>query len=143
MIKRIEVKCPVCGNEEFIEIGQPYHCGMDTYIDDMTSYFACSLCGLVLRFAPEIVQGLLEREYLETDNGKKWSSLNRELKNLLSSISMLENNNKDLRERLKDDSRSVASDKQMKNELKENQSKLQAFKKKALEIEKEMEKLRK
>ena len=141
-MEKIKIKCPVCGNGEFLKIEPPYHCGMDTYIQEYTKYFACLKCGLVLRFAKDIVDNAIEQAFLETDNGKKWFSLDKELKNLSSSIRSLEKRNDDLHNRMKDDNRSVASDRQMRNELKENQNKLCELKKRCSEIEKEMEKLR-
>lgn len=142
-MEKFKIKCPVCGNEDFLEIEPPYYCGMDTYIEDCTEYYACSNCGLVLRFAKGVVDRKLEEEFLNTDNGKKWSSLNNELKRIISSSQELEKKNEYLNDRLKDDRRSVASDRQMRIDLKENQNKLRENKKRVLEIEEEMKKLRK
>ena len=136
------MKCPVCGKDEFVKIEKPYHEGMDTFINDYTNYIACTSCGLVLRFAKNHVDHLLEQEYLETADGKEWNSLRIKRDNLLKKLVELDARKKRLQEEAKDDRRTIARDKQIKEELSSVRSQIMSINKETNEIESSMKKIR-
>ena len=142
-MEKVTIKCPVCGNNEFVKIDRPYKEGMDTYIEDYTQYCACSKCGLVLRFAKQLVDQLFERDYLQTDNGKKWSQLNAETKRLNDLLKSLEQHKFNLLKEKKDDHRTIMRDKQIDDELKQVKERIQKTNDELKEKEALMVKLRK
>ncbi len=142
-MERVSIKCPVCGNNEFVKIDKPYREGMDTYIEDHTQYCACSKCGLVLRFAKQLVDALFEREFLQTDNGKRWSELNRKYKQLNDLLNNLNQTNNRLLQEKKDDRRSIMRDKQIDEELKQIKERINKTNTEIKEIESLMNDIRK
>lgn len=142
-MERVKIKCPVCGNEEFIPIEKPYREGFETYIQDYTQYYLCSECGLVLRFAKGLANGIKNQEFLETEKGKKWQKLNNESNQLSNRLKAYKDKLLDLKREQQDDRRSVARDKQIKEEIKEITKQLSDIEKKLELIEQEMKELRK
>ena len=142
-MKTKKIKCPVCGNEEYVLIDVPYRMGMDTYIEDYTEYYACSECGLIFRFAKGIVDRMKNDEFLKTENGQKWSKLKNESEGLADQIANLEVKLVSLNEELEDENRSIKRDKELKKELKEAEEKNMLLNQKLGEIMIEMSKLKK
>ena len=141
-MERIKMKCPICGKTEFIKIEKPYKEGMDTFIQDYADYVACTNCGLVLRFAKKYVENLLEQEYLQTDDGKKWNALKIKRDRLLKEMVDLDVQKNKLNIEAKNDNRSVARDKKIKEELSSIKTRLLALNKEINNIESEMKDIR-
>ena len=138
-----KIKCPVCGNEEFVLIDPPYEMGMDTYILEHTEYYACSECGLIYRFAKGIVDRMKNDKFLKTEDGQKWLKLKQESERLADQIANLEVRLVSLNEELEDENRSIKRDKELKKELKETKEENMFLNQKLGEIMIEMSKLKK
>lgn len=139
----VKIKCPVCGKEEFVLIDPPYHCGMETYIEEYTKYYACLNCGLVLRFAKGLVDNLLFNAFLETEDGQKYVSEKNKLDKINEQIVLLEKRECDLRKELEDDIRSIRRDNEIKVELKELEKSIKDLRKDAEACKKEVDRLKK
>ena len=138
-----KIKCPVCGNEEFVLIDPPYEMGMDTYILEHTEYYACSECGLIYRFAKGIVDRMKNDKFLKTEDGQKWLKLKQESERLADQIANLEVRLVSLNEELEDENRSIKRDKELKKEFKEAKEENMFLNQKLGEIMIEMSKLKK
>ena len=132
-MERLKIKCPICGNTEFIEINTPYRTGMDTYIEDYTSYFACTNCGLVLRFAKQLADSAIEQEFRGTIEGKECIGLEKQAKDLRTKIDALNKKIESLKKEKENPNRTVKRDAeisvemdQCKKDLKASKSELEA-----------------
>ena len=138
-----KIKCPVCGNEEFVLIDPPYEMGMDTYILEHTEYYACSECGLIYRFAKGIIDRMKNDEFLKTEDGQKWLKLKQESERLADQIANLEFRLVALTEESEDENRSIKRDKELKKELKEAKEQNKLLNEKLTDTLFEMRKLKK
>ena len=138
-----KIKCPVCGNEEFVLIDVPYRVGMETYIEDYTEYYACSECGLIYRFAKGIIDRMKNDEFLKTEDGQKWLKLKQESERLNNQIANLEIRLVALTEESQDENRSIKRDKELKKELKEAKEQNKLLNEKLTDTLLEMRKLKK
>lgn len=116
---RIKMTCPVCGGKEFIDVGIPYRVGMETYISDGSNYYGCVKCGLILRFNKSLVDSIIEKEFKQTEAGKRCTAFENQLKAVVESIKRMEMDLSIKKEEKKDPNRSVKRDQQLSVEIKE------------------------
>ena len=128
-----KIKCPICGNEEFVKIEKPYHEGFETYIEDYTTYYGCTNCEYILRFGKGLAKSIKHQEFLATSEGHKWSELNKEIETLNSKISNNEKLLGNLKKESKNEYRTIKRDKEIKEQI-ERVKKENAALKKDLEI---------
>ena len=50
------MKCPICGNEEFIKVQSPLWGTVEVVGKDTSTYYGCSCCNLILQFNKDLVK---------------------------------------------------------------------------------------
>ncbi len=56
------MKCPICGNEEFIEVDSFLKGAVLVEGKDTNKYYACTKCNLVLQFNEDLVKKALNKK---------------------------------------------------------------------------------
>lgn len=56
------MKCPVCGNEEFVEVDSFLMGAVEVEGRDTNKYYGCTKCNLILQFNEELVKKALEKK---------------------------------------------------------------------------------
>lgn len=56
------MKCPICGNEEFIEVDSFLKGAVLVEGKDTNKYYACTKCNLVLQFNEDLVKEALNKK---------------------------------------------------------------------------------
>ena len=112
-----KIKCPICGNEEFVKIEKPYHEGFETYIDDYTEYYGCTNCEYILRFGKGLAKRVMYEEFFSSPEGKKWAELNKKIEELIKNIDSNEKLLTKLRNESKNENRTIKRDKEIKEQI--------------------------
>lgn len=56
------MKCPLCGNEEFVEVGSFLKRATDVWGIDTNKYFGCTQCHLILTFNKQLINRAIDLE---------------------------------------------------------------------------------
>ena len=56
------MKCPLCGNEEFVEVGSFLKGATDVWGIDTNKYFGCTRCHLILTFNEHLTNKAIEEK---------------------------------------------------------------------------------
>ena len=119
------LKCPICGNEEFVDIENPFRIvNGDGDIRTSATMCACTKCGLMLVFSQESA-------YQSMSKLNKRSEIDNKIRDLRNQITDLEKEKEQLpgkigaleREKL-DPNRTVARDQQLGEEIRSLKSRL-------------------
>ena len=110
-------KCPVCGNDEFIDIENPFQIWGDAQMKTPARFQACTSCGLVLMFDTESVQKTLEKEVRKDKIRKEIKELQDQIPELERQKDLLPLKIKELEEERTNPNRTVARDTELVNEI--------------------------
>ena len=125
MIRKKSIKCPVCGNQEFISVEEPiYIANGDGSIRTNGEFYACTSCGLTLLFNTSAASR-------STEKLNKRDDIDRQIQQLRNEISELEKEKEQLPSKIgalekekMDPNRTVARDQQLGEEIKALKSRL-------------------
>ena len=128
MVTKRNIKCPICGNEEFVSIGSPYYEVLgDGRVDTSGSHYGCTKCGLVLVFDDLLVRRSLDELDRLAERERKIEAIKEEIKSLEEEKEGLPNKISCLEKEKEDPNRTVARDQELAQEIKSLKSRLSSL----------------